>query len=163
MSEESYVKCPRCGYDNSPRQKFCAHCDLTLTSQEAQSPPVYQQNGDYQQQRLTPQQQAPPRYREQPSQYQQPQYETNWFKRHLNWTWVFGWLFVFVVCFIFGFTMGFAAPDASEEAIIFIANIFGSIFMLVISGWVIKQKGRSLWWILLSGIFSPLWLSNNNI
>jgi hypothetical protein len=32
--------------------------------------------------------------------------------------------------------------------------------LLPLSGWVIKQKGRSLWWILLSGWFSPLWLGN---
>jgi len=61
---------------------------------------------------------------------------------------------------MFGFLMGLADPNISEDAVGDVAGIFGGIFMLVVSGWVIKQKGRSLWWLLLSGLFSPLWLNN---
>ena len=61
---------------------------------------------------------------------------------------------------MFGFLMFLADPNISEDAVGGVAEIFGSIFMLVVSGWVIKQKGRSLWWLLLAGWFSPLWLSN---
>ncbi len=35
-----------------------------------------------------------------------------------------------------------------------------AILLLIVSGWVIKQKGRRLWWILLTPVFSPLWLKN---
>ena len=44
-----------------------------------------------------------------------------------------------------------------------ITQIIGDIFLLVVSGWVIKQKGRSLWWIFLTPFFSPLWLKNMSL
>ncbi|MFC2022374.1 hypothetical protein ACFLTR_04115 [Chloroflexota bacterium] len=68
----------------------------------------------------------------------------NWFQRHLNWTWLFAYLI-------------WIPLNYSDDAI---PPIIGAIFLLVVSGWVIKQKGRSLWWILLTIIFSPLWLKN---
>jgi len=68
----------------------------------------------------------------------------NWFQRHLNLTWVFTWLI-------------WIPLNYSDDAI---PPIIGAIFLLVVSGWVIKQKGRSLWWILLTPFFSSLWLKN---
>lgn len=73
-----------------------------------------------------------------------PKKDLNWFERHLNWTWVLGWLFIPVLSVVGGE----------------IGNWVGSIFWLIISGWVIKQKGRRLWWLLLSWVGSPLWLKN---
>ena len=70
----------------------------------------------------------------------------NWFQRHLNWTWVFAYLI-------------WIPLNASDDAI---PPIIGAIFLLVVSGWVIKQKGRSLWWVLLTPLFSPLWLKNES-
>ncbi len=37
--------------------------------------------------------------------------------------------------------------------------LIGTIWVSV---WVLKQKRRSLWWLLLYGWLSPLWLSNKN-
>lgn len=71
----------------------------------------------------------------------------NWFQRHLNWTWVFAYLL-------------WIPLNWSYNIII---SIIGCIFLLVVSGWVIKQKGRSLWWIFLTPVFSPLWLKNKNL
>ena len=71
----------------------------------------------------------------------------NWFQRHLNWTWVFAYLI-------------WISMNASNDIV---PQIMGDIFLLVVSGWVIKQKGRSLWWILLTIIFSPLWLKNKRL
>ena len=68
----------------------------------------------------------------------------SWFQRHLNWTWLFAYLIWIPLNY----------PDDAFPPII------GAIFLLVVSGWVIKQKGRSLWWILLTPIFSPLWLKS---
>lgn len=68
----------------------------------------------------------------------------NWFQRHLNWTWVLVYLLWFVL-------------NASESVV---AGLVAAVFWLIVSGWVIKQKGRRLWWLLLSWLFSPLWLSN---
>jgi hypothetical protein len=52
-------------------------------------------------------------------------------------------------------------PDVSEDTLSAAGMIVGSVLMLGISAWVIHQKGRSIWWILLSGWFSPLWLSDH--
>ena len=67
-----------------------------------------------------------------------------WVQRHLNWTWLFTYLIWIPI-------------NYSESTIL---PIIGAIFLLLVSGWVIKQKGRSLWWILLTIVFSPLWLKN---
>jgi hypothetical protein len=70
--------------------------------------------------------------------------EPNWFQRHLNWTWALAYL-VWI-------------PLNGADHIV--PQIIGTVFLLFVSGWVIKQKGRSLWWILLTPVFSPLWLKN---
>ena len=75
----------------------------------------------------------------------------NWFQKHLNWTWVLAYLFMVLIQFVIG-AEGIEAKG--------VGSLLGVTIMLPISGWVIVQKGRSLWWILLSGLFSPLWLKN---
>jgi len=75
--------------------------------------------------------------------------EMNWFRRHLNWSYVLAYLLWFVLNLY-----GYESDIASWLSLVV------AILWLVISGWVIKQKGRSLWWILLSWIGSPLWLKN---
>ncbi|MFC1967128.1 hypothetical protein ACFLV2_00570 [Chloroflexota bacterium] len=70
-----------------------------------------------------------------------------WFQRHLNWTWVFAYLIWFLL-------------NRSESVVVWLSVI---ILLLIVSGWVIKQKGRRLWWILLTIVFSPLWLSNKKM
>lgn len=67
-----------------------------------------------------------------------------WFQQHLNWTWVFAYVI-------------WIPLNASESGLV---GLVAAIFLLLVSGWVIKQKGRSLWWILLAIIFSPLWLKS---
>lgn len=75
--------------------------------------------------------------------------QMNWFQKHLNWTSVLSYLLWFI-------------GNAGESVIARILTFIAAIFWLVVSGWVIKQKGRSLWWILLSWIGSPLWLKNRS-
>jgi len=67
----------------------------------------------------------------------------NWFRRHLNWTYVLSYLLWFVL------------SSGSE-----VAGLVAAVFWLIVSGWIIKQKGRRLWWLLLSWFLSPLWLKN---
>ena len=74
----------------------------------------------------------------------------NWFQRHLNWTWVLAYLLWFVI----------NAYANDPFGIAWWFSLVAAIFCLIVSGWVIKQKGRSLWWILLNPFFSPLWLKN---
>lgn len=73
--------------------------------------------------------------------------EPGWFQRHLNWTWVFAYLV-------------WIPLNASSNAGL---TIIGAVLLLFVSGWVIKRKGRRLWWILLVPVFSPLWLKNRRI
>jgi len=43
--------------------------------------------------------------------------------------------------------------------------VFTLLFVVIVipvSLWVLHQKGRNTWWVLLSGWFSPVWLSNKN-
>jgi hypothetical protein len=87
-----------------------------------------------------------------------------WFEKHVNWTWVFGWLLMQVIIYI---SYLLASPwdmtSVSGAIIIWmcvVVNTFSVILWLVISGWVIKQKGESLWWLLLSVWWSPVWLAN---
>ncbi len=71
----------------------------------------------------------------------------SWFERHLHWTWFFAYLTWFFL----------------NATYILEIEIIGLIILLFVSGWVIKQKERSLWWILLTPVFSPLWLKNMKV
>jgi len=82
---------------------------------------------------------APPQYSPKPTEIQK-----NWFQRHLHWTWFLAYLIWFFLNFSYFIEI----------------QIIGLVILLFVSGWVIKQKGRSLWWILLTPVFSPLWLKN---
>jgi len=77
--------------------------------------------------------------------------EMNWFRRHLNWTYVLAYLLWFVLNLY-----------ADESVVAWWLSLVAAILWLVISGWVIKQKGRGLWWLLLSLVGSPLWLKNKS-
>lgn len=64
-----------------------------------------------------------------------------WVRKHLNLFLLFLWLAWFILVFI--------CLATQIEALI-VTNYIGGIFVLFMaSGWVIKQKGRSLWWLLL--------------
>lgn len=73
----------------------------------------------------------------------------NWCKRHLNWTWVLTYLLWWSIN---------VWADVSEVA--WWLSLVAATFWLIVSGWVIRQKGRRLWWVLLAWIGSPLWLRN---
>ena len=87
----------------------------------------------------------------------------NWIRRHLNWAWVISVVLVWLVAVFVGICMIWAEPSVSENAMNGAVYPFCYILWIIISGVVLKAKGRSLWWILLSGWLSPLWLSNNKI
>ena len=147
--------CPTCRQQVSYGLRFCGNCGNALTwEQRTPSPPIYQQP-------INDQQQVP-HYQQQPS-YSQQQDRMNWFQRHLNWTWVLCLLLTFVVAFVTGFLMAIVDPNVSEDVADVVGWIIYLVVMLPVSGWIIKQKGRSLWWILLSGWFSPLWLGNKKL
>jgi len=67
----------------------------------------------------------------------------NWFKQHLNWTWIFSTLLQF-------------AFISLEEPYFFIA---ARILWLITTVWVLHQKDRSWAWFFIP--ISVLFLSNN--
>jgi len=84
----------------------------------------------------------------------------NWFKRHLNLTWLLAYVFYMVGCFVSGMLLAILAFDTSDASMSVMVYVLGAIIMLPASLWVFTMKGRSLWWVLLAGWLSPLWLSN---
>ena len=74
-----------------------------------------------------------------------------WFQRHLNWAWVLALVFVLG---------SLALWVVRAEAVGILEATLLGLAMLVVSERVISEKGRSLWWLLLSVLFSPLWLTN---
>jgi len=84
----------------------------------------------------------------------------NWFKRHLNWTYVLGYIAVFVFCFIVGFVLAVVDPYVSDEVLDVVGYSICIIVLFPLSVWTLKMKNRSQWWLLLAGWLSPLWLSS---
>lgn len=77
----------------------------------------------------------------------------NWFEKHLNWTYVLVYVLIIAVRFL-------VVAVGGSDLFFGIIYIVGIVFILIVSGWIIQQKGRSLWWLILFSFFSPLWLSN---
>jgi len=87
----------------------------------------------------------------------------NWFNRHLNWSWILAWVLCLLTAFLVGVAIGATAPGTPDEAFDAIGIVLTLAIMLPASIFVLKAKDRSLWWLLLSGWFSPLWLSNKKL
>ena len=84
----------------------------------------------------------------------------NTLRKHLNWTWVLAIVFYLIMAFVLGLSIGLLAPETSDGALDVMVYVLGFAIMFPMSLWVLKMKNRSLWWVLLAGWFSPLWLSN---
>ena len=78
----------------------------------------------------------------------------NWSNKHLNWSWVLAVLFVLGNLALWFVKDGFVG--GLEVTLLGIA-------VLIVSSFVIIRKGRSLWWLLLAPVCSPLWLTNKKI
>ena len=90
----------------------------------------------------------------------------NWFRKHLNWTLVF--------CMIAGYAVAFgltvptylisllAGGEATYNFVITILWIVFLIFVTLISGWVLRNKGQSLWYLLFFILPLLLYLSEGS-
>ena len=68
----------------------------------------------------------------------------NWFKRHLNWT--------ILIAAVAGLILPFSTGFAGMAILSMIMLIVQAVMVVGVCGWVLKQKGRSLWnlfWLLL--------------
>ncbi len=85
-----------------------------------------------------------------------------WFSNHLNWTWLITLVTGLILATIFQILV--ISQDPYDPTVSDIAHIvyYMVIFLVLIpaSVYVLIKKGRSLWWLLLIGWFSPLWLAN---
>lgn len=77
----------------------------------------------------------------------------NWFQRHLNWTVVLGFLGLFLLNMLLGFIFGLTFYDLPENALEGAGAVIGFLTTIIggsiIVGWMLRQKHRSLWWLLL--------------
>jgi predicted branched-subunit amino acid permease len=83
-----------------------------------------------------------------------------WYERHLNLVWIFGLLLAYALNLVGGIIWGTVNPDATLEGIDFMGYLIFLAVMVPVSIWVLKQKERSMWWLLLIMWGSPLWLGN---
>lgn len=86
----------------------------------------------------------------------------SWFRRHLNWTYILGTV-ILPFGVVFPLLVYWQAPTLIHyvgsvvAGVISIFSLLVGVFALVISllipVWVLKQKGRSLWWC-----WAPPWM-----
>ena len=88
----------------------------------------------------------------------------SWFRRHLNWTVVLSWVAAWLCSLIFGWSWGWGplevGPVISSEALGGWTGVIGlaggSITILLVSGWTLRQKDRSLLQLLWYLMFPPI-------
>lgn len=76
-----------------------------------------------------------------------------WIKHHLNWT--------FIIAMLVGFAIAILFLAINPRLLIY-WMICQGILGLVLALWIIRQKNRSLWWILLVLYFWPTLLILKN-
>jgi hypothetical protein len=154
------MKCPSCGYENREDAQYCNLCQTSFIKKpEPESPrPVRQPVS----QKVNP-----------PPEFMIRENELNWFRRHLHWTWVFAQFvadMIFIAGILFMLLMSSVSPDFFITYIIVVWYVLGSILSFAalfgVGGWVLKQKGRSLAWLLIFlvpfGWFIFLFIENRN-
>ena len=88
----------------------------------------------------------------------------NWFQQHLNWTFILSLALFYGLTygssFITGFLMVINDPYVSYDSLgtagILVNVVLGLLFLLPISAWILDQKGRSFWFLLV--LFIPFGL-----
>ena len=88
-----------------------------------------------------------------------------WFNNHLNWTWLIALVIGFFLAIVVQIVV--LSQDPYDPTVSGIAHIVFYLGLLVVlipaSVYVLVKKRRSLWWLLLIGWFSPLWLANRKL
>jgi hypothetical protein len=148
--------CPACGAQVGYAMVYCENCGCQLTWQQpmTETTPISRNMGQY-------------------AQHQSDEYLANetdgrtWVQRHLNWTYLI-WICAIYACMTM---VGIYVNSATAtNTAIYAGGIWRwaiiplLIFHIQANIWIIKRKGRSIWWFLPSIIFSPilLFLTNEN-
>ena len=149
------MKCPSCGYENKEDARYCNLCQTSFVKPQPEPPsPV-----------------PPPLLRKETA----PEGEIgdlNWFQRHLNWTWVLPQLFLYLFGVVFVMKSSTdlfrAFWHSSESEFVSAATsltVFWYIYTVMmwaaefgIGAWVLKRKKRSLWWLSIFFIPTPITL-----
>ena len=79
----------------------------------------------------------------------------NWFQRHLNYIVVLSWLaayLLFIMLIAFGaFVLEpyMNLAGIAEDVFLWLVLITFVALPLIVAGWELRRKGRSLWWLLI--------------
>jgi len=149
------MKCPSCGYENSKDARYCNLCQNSFVG----GPSLREPSAPY---GLAP---APGPKKEavQAARTISRSQATgkSWYRRHLNWTWVFAQLaagligYFIIAIFVSGlFVSGATLPSeesifASVSVIQVIAIVLQMIAMFGVGAWVLRRKKRGLAWLLI--------------
>ena len=91
----------------------------------------------------------------------------NWFRKHLNWSYVFVHIAYFildkvmhkVVEVYFYLTEPFVTQGVIQGAYETWTGLLWLVIFIPVSIKILQEKNRSMWWMSLFWIFSPLWLT----
>ena len=72
-----------------------------------------------------------------------------WFRRHLNWVAFFSWVALYPLGYIIGKLIVSINPYMSTGIYYSIVYIISALWLFGIDGWVLRQKNRGLWYLLL--------------
>jgi len=149
------MKCPSCGYENREDAQYCNLCQVSFVG----GPSLREPSAPY---GLAPAL-GPKKEAVQAARTISRSQATgkSWYRRHLNWTWVFAQLavgligFFIIAVFVSGlFVSGTMLPSeesifASVSVIQIIVLVLQMIAMFSIGAWVLKRKKRGLAWLLI--------------
>lgn len=154
------MKCPSCGYENREDAQYCNLCQTSFIKKSEPELPrsVRQPVGP----KKIPQTVMPGIWN-----------EPSWYRRHLHWTWVFAQFvadIIFIAGILFILLISSVSPDLFIASMIVVWYVLGSILSFAalfgVGGWVLKQKDRSLAWLLILlvplGWFIFLFIENRN-
>ena len=73
----------------------------------------------------------------------------SWFKRHLNWTVVLAYVGPSLIVLAITLILVFKYPETAIEGFLTVSNLLLAAVFLLVGAWVLRQKNRSLWWLLI--------------
>jgi len=82
----------------------------------------------------------------------------NWFQRHLGWTIVLTWFALRLGGVIVIVSLGPTMTPEAASAFNGFSYLVGIVVGSIVCGWVLRQKKRSLWWLLLIPVPFGWWV-----